>query len=516
MAKPSITEEEIALIKAMLQRGMKNKDIQFFFNRPDRPVNSGRITGIAGGTYGQSVLIPAASDDALEKFLADHRPTPLAATISVPAVAAIDPLDDAKIAGLFRRDGQGTPRLTSGEGDQLECKLGFGFKHAGAWLKAIAALANNRGGYVLFGVHDRMTPTQGEHDKSYELIGLEGADFDADPAEFARRLKASLDPTPRIRIKSTSLFGKKLGVIFVEKAAHKPIIATRNDGDLKEGDIYFRYPGQSSRIKYSDLRSVLDERDIHTRQKILPMVQQVLRLGPESGMVVDLDGGQLFDGEHSILIDQQLVDKIKFIREGEFDEKDGAPTLRLVGEVQTVAAGDGPVRRKFVTRADLIKDFLQQQLPADPDEYIRCGIEGVQWQWFPIHYFAKAASMDQAALIKFIEAMQATEQRKALFVGRARGTVSAFMKPTSAPSPFRDQIEAGNVPTISSKKDAARAATAICNLRATGKTTLPQLLQTLTACFAADDDDANGGAGSTIRRAVCRVDELFFGVAAGD
>ena len=46
MAKSSISDQEISLIKAMLARGMKNKDIQFFFNRPDRAVNSGRISTI--------------------------------------------------------------------------------------------------------------------------------------------------------------------------------------------------------------------------------------------------------------------------------------------------------------------------------------------------------------------------------------------------------------------------------------------------------------------------------------
>ena len=52
MAKRSVTDTEIGLIKAMLARGMKNRDIQFYFNRQDRPVNSGRITQIRGGTYG--------------------------------------------------------------------------------------------------------------------------------------------------------------------------------------------------------------------------------------------------------------------------------------------------------------------------------------------------------------------------------------------------------------------------------------------------------------------------------
>ncbi|HEY3776892.1 MAG TPA: hypothetical protein VGL35_02415 [Rhizomicrobium sp.] len=59
MLKGRITSDEIALIKAMLVRKMKNKDIQFFFNRPDRPVNSGRI-GVALPLY---VLTPMALKD---------------------------------------------------------------------------------------------------------------------------------------------------------------------------------------------------------------------------------------------------------------------------------------------------------------------------------------------------------------------------------------------------------------------------------------------------------------------
>jgi hypothetical protein len=65
----SITDREIALIKAMLARGSKNKDIQFFFNRPDRPVNTGRISTIRSGSYSNSGQIIAASEDELEAFL---------------------------------------------------------------------------------------------------------------------------------------------------------------------------------------------------------------------------------------------------------------------------------------------------------------------------------------------------------------------------------------------------------------------------------------------------------------
>ena len=69
MSRRTITEREISLIKAMLSRGMKNKDIQFFFNRPDRPVNSGRISTIRNESYSDSAEIMEASDEELDAFM---------------------------------------------------------------------------------------------------------------------------------------------------------------------------------------------------------------------------------------------------------------------------------------------------------------------------------------------------------------------------------------------------------------------------------------------------------------
>ncbi|MEC8195819.1 MAG: hypothetical protein VX228_05740 [Pseudomonadota bacterium] len=81
----SITDHEIALIKAMAARGMKNKDIQFFFNRPDRSVNSGRITGIKNGSYSNSSKIVAANDKTLDAFLKSFKATSVSASVAVPS-----------------------------------------------------------------------------------------------------------------------------------------------------------------------------------------------------------------------------------------------------------------------------------------------------------------------------------------------------------------------------------------------------------------------------------------------
>lgn len=76
VVKRSITDEEIALIKAMLAQGMKNSAIQFHFNRPDRPVNSGRITTIRDGTYSNSASIEAATEAELNCFLTKRAGSP--------------------------------------------------------------------------------------------------------------------------------------------------------------------------------------------------------------------------------------------------------------------------------------------------------------------------------------------------------------------------------------------------------------------------------------------------------
>ena len=45
---------------------------------------------------------------------------------------------------------------------------------------------------------------------------------------------------------------------------------------------------------------MLDERDLRTREAILPMVQRLLELGPDRAMVADLVAGKLTDVERQI------------------------------------------------------------------------------------------------------------------------------------------------------------------------------------------------------------------------
>lgn len=398
--KRTISDEEIALIKAMADQGMKNKDIQFFFNRPDRSVNSGRITGIKDGSYSNSASIPAASKDHVNAFITSYKKTeaPSYAGISTSKSgeeSGSNPIGEALLTAMFERQADNTWRFKFGESDRHECKQDFGFKHAGKWLRAVAALANNVGGYIIFGVKDKRIFDGKIDPESYKVSGLSSTDFaNADPSDFTKVIKATFDPTPKVETALLELEGVKVGIMYVHQHGSRPVIAQKGDGDqVKEGDIFFRYAGQSTRVKYSDLRSILDERDRQAREQILPMVEKLLQLGPRDAMIADLSKGVLSDENRSVLINADLLERIKFIREGEFDEKVGEPTLKLIGEVKTINATNDNLQKGFVTPADLLKQFLHLKSPYDPKEYIRCAVEGGNGAWLPMHYYARKAGL---------------------------------------------------------------------------------------------------------------------------
>ncbi len=268
---------------------------------------------------------------------------------------------------MFAKDEAGDWRLTAGETDSAECKQSFSLRNAAAWLRAVAALANNRGGYVFFGIADK------DAAGTCKVVGLASDDFTkADPGEIATRLRSAFDPTPRFQKTIVEIGGKMIGVLHIERHPGRPVIATKNDGgsgEIKEGDIFYRYPGASRRISYGDLRVILDERDARTRENILPMVHRLLELGPERAMIADLADGKLTDGKTSIELSEDIIERLTLVKEGEFREQAGAPALRLIGDVR--AAAPVTVRKGSVTRDDLRRDFLKDALQADPADYLR-------------------------------------------------------------------------------------------------------------------------------------------------
>ena len=61
-------------------------------------------------------------------------------------------------------------------------------------------------------------------------------------------------------------------------------------------------------------------------------------VGPKNIQLLDTYKGEICLGDNKVLIDKSIIDKINFIREGHFTEKDGEgfPTLKLIGTVEGI------------------------------------------------------------------------------------------------------------------------------------------------------------------------------------
>ena len=502
----TITDEEIALIKAMLARGMKNADIQFFFNRPGRHVNSGRITNVADGTYSDSASIPAATDEALNAFLAVRSPsTDVPAVTLGPATGVTDPVSETALRVMFAKDAAGDWRLSSGEADTVECKNSFSLRHAAPWLRATAALANNRGGYVIFGVADK------DEGGVCKAAGLTSTEFrDADPGKIAERLQSAFQPTPRTGKAILEIDGRLIGFLHVDRHESRPVIATKNDGgsgEIKEGDIFHRYAGASRRISYGDLRAMLDEQDLRTREAILPMVQRLLELGPDRAMIADLAAGKLTDGKTSIELSEEFVERLAVIKEGEFQEQSGSPALRLIGDVK--AAAPVTVKRGIITRDDMRTAFLADKLDAEAIDYVRVAVEMSGSDWLPVRYFALKAGMSREQLLAFIEKSPGPPKQKALCRQRLSSPDQAYSEAKGPSLAIRKKLETGDAVALNTSKivrAAAQAVQALGRPLCTDPAPLRSLLaQCLKLAVAAEDQFAK----TMVRRAVARLDELL-------
>ncbi|WP_421791205.1 helix-turn-helix domain-containing protein [Hyphobacterium sp.] len=511
MPRKSITDEEIALIKTMLSRGMRNKDIQFFFNRPDRAVNSGRITGIRNGSYANSDSIEPASDEVLFEFVATFGSAEGPKAIVVPrdSTASEAITEEQKLRDLFRTGKSGLLTLSVGESSEHECKLSFHKKHAAKWLRAVAGLANNRGGYIFFGVHDKGTKGPNGEDYSHVVAGLDNDTFEkTDPAEISMRLRSTFDPTPSFTVIKLDIEQKMIGVIGVEPHPSPPVIAVKNDGDqIKEGDIFYRYPGETTRIKYSDLRAILDARDKTARSEILPMIEKVLELGPENTMIANLENGSLEDARRQIVIDEELLKRIKFLREGDFEQNSGAAALRLVGDVKAIkTASPSATELGLINRNDVIEAFLTQTTPFDPRLAIRYAIESSQGERLPLHYFISAAGLSAAQANKLIDELNGPSWRKSKYKSWLKKN-SAFRIRSKKSESDMTRISSGVLPEIADSKDASRISLLIASIEASENVERSFILDVLGRCYKLA---CEGSEASNVRLAVCRVDELFF------
>lgn len=470
----NIENWEAALIKALLKSGKHTKDqIISLFSRPERTVNPYRLAEIAKGTAFKDV--EEAEDVQVAAFLKSFQ------RVEDARRAFIDssPLHPVNLRLLLTLK-EGTEELLIEETDRFECKESLNFGSKALYARTIAAFANARGGIILFGIRDA----------DRKVVGIkQGRLKDYDPAKLNQYLSSSLTPTPTWQKGEIEIAGKTVGVFFLPQATERPLICTRDDGDdLREGDIYFRYPGENRRIKYAELAAIIHEKRREAGREWGKVLRRIDRTGIENVALLDLNSGMVEGRSGRFLIDEGLIPKLQFVSRGHFTEDDGAPALRLLGDVEPFRGANIEVAAEVVDHAHvsddaLIEAFVTDAIVAQPRLFI-AHLAYTAKKWLPVFSFIRAAGLTDAEASDLLKEQKgakpkAVERQAQRLLDRAVPAGAA--KATSA-EPTRGLILQRQLPPPATQDECSAFTKAVRTLTA-GEVEAEYLLPLLAHCW---------------------------------
>ncbi|MGJ8589901.1 MAG: ATP-binding protein [Yoonia sp.] len=236
------------------------------------------------------------------------------------------------------------------EGQYLEFKEQFNLAGLADYLRDFAGFANNKGGLLVFGVTDAPRIAAGLNGKALDSFNK------LDPERvtgFILDIFSSAISWEAIIVEHE---GKHFGAFKVFEADTKPVIARKDEGKdqtIRNGDIYYRYGGRTQRIQSAELESIINRRIEQTNKDWIDMVKQIGPAGPSSAFVIRTTDQVDANKGGAFVVDRGLAEKLKFVKEGQFSEKSGAISLKLVGDVVPVDT----VEVEKVIKENLLKDY---------------------------------------------------------------------------------------------------------------------------------------------------------------
>lgn len=120
-----------------------------------------------------------------------------------------NPLSLEILTGIFRVSPKEPSRIINREGTTIEFKESYNHGNMAQYFKAMAAFANNQGGYILFGIGDKPRRLLGLKDKSlsqFEELKVE---------DFTKALLDYFSPEIKWEHCTFEFHGMSFGVIYV-------------------------------------------------------------------------------------------------------------------------------------------------------------------------------------------------------------------------------------------------------------------------------------------------------------
>lgn len=225
----------------------------------------------------------------------------------------------------YQLDGKGY--IKKRESFDLEFKQNFQREEIIKYVKTLVGMANNKGGQIVFGIQD----------SPHIPLGMTNSKFrDCDPKDIDSVIRDCFSAEISWSSRIEPFQGKDYGILTVQEQEEKPVLCKKGKaGVLREGAIYYRYRGETREIAYPELKRIIDKEREKERVLWMRNIERIAMIGPRNVQILDTYKGEIEVGSQKILIDKGIIDKIKFIQEGHFTEKEGEglPTLRLIGDV---------------------------------------------------------------------------------------------------------------------------------------------------------------------------------------
>lgn len=265
-----------------------------------------------------------------------------------------DPFSESQLRILFETTTRQSDRLKRRESTWLEFKENFHLsENAKAMLgKTLAAFSNNGGGYIIFGVKN----------KPHLLVGMTNDTFiRLEPTRLTDFFNSHFSPSLEWQHFCHEIDGHPYGLIYVAEAKQKPVMCVCQVDQLRDGDVYFRYQGESRLIRSDDLQQIIQERLEAERKAWRELLTRTSKAEPTATYLLDVNNGHADGPKKSFVIDERLLERVKFIHQGRFAEG-GDPTLRVLGNVDVV-------------RTEIIPERIEE-VPVDPS--IFCTLWGCE------------------------------------------------------------------------------------------------------------------------------------------
>lgn len=331
-----------------------------------------------------------------------------------------DIFSEEKLKQLIKYD-KNTLLVDTREGKYIEFKENFNFANKKDYFKAFASFANAKGGYIIFGITDKPRKIKGLSDKSFDSFNnMKLEDFTVD-------LNSYFSPEIEWETTTYKIGENKLGIIYVYEASLKPVIckkrnsSTDTNATTVEGEIYYRYYARNERIHFDDLMKIIIKEREKESKKWMTLFTKISKTGVDNVGLLDLNNGVLSSNNNSLILDDNLLSKIKFIKEGEFNEKNGTPTLRVFGDVNItqgqVVISPQKVKVRGIRSNDIITDFLNQKEIKAPIDYIT-QICYETTAFLPLYYYVSISNKNISEIVEILKSENVRSQAKTMLIER--------------------------------------------------------------------------------------------------